>query len=89
MPNRAARRAEPVPAVEPGALPPAGQQQVDVGRVIQRYRDMLAQAQETAIIAQAGQEQALEENGALRARIAELESNIENAALDADEANNQ
>lgn len=76
MPNRATRRAEPAPAVEAPVLPPVGQQQVDISRVLQRYRDSLAQAQESAIIAQAGQEQALEDNGALRARIAELEAQI-------------
>jgi hypothetical protein len=58
-----------------------GQQgyQVDIARVIQRYRDLLAQANEGRIIAEAGQEQALEENGALRARIAELEAQIPSA----------
>lgn len=60
------------PAPQPAAQPQ--EMQVDAGRVLQRYRDALARSTEQAMIAQAAQDQLLEENGALRARIAELEA---------------
>lgn len=85
MPNRAARRTQPA-SPAPAPAPTAAQQQVDIGRVLTRYRENLAEATQQAIIAQAGQDQALEENSALRARIAELESQAVSDAQDADEA---
>lgn len=84
MPNRATRRAQPEQPIAPQA-----DVQVDVNRVLTIYSDRLAQATQAQIIAEATRDQVMEENGSLRARIAELESNIENAALDADEADNQ
>jgi hypothetical protein len=70
-----AKSSRPAPSVPTGGMQPTGVQ-VDIGRVLQRYRDALGQATERAMIAEAGQEQLLEENGSLRARIAELEAQV-------------
>jgi hypothetical protein len=70
-----ARASQRPPAGGGGVTPSQGQEyQVDIGRVIQRYRQELAQASEGRIVAQAAQDQLLEENTALQARIAELEA---------------
>lgn len=77
MPNRAARRTpSPVPPAEPSPSPVSDDLQVDVNRVLTIYSDRLAQATQSQIIAEAAKDQVLEENGALRARIAELEAAV-------------